>query len=198
MGLAEQLEAIVRDGTPPNIGKRDYGALLHVTAVTLKSAVYRPRSTERSVMAMDMMVARASAPAMASVSLGNFFRQFDPLNPRAVKEALAAGSAATGLEVAGAGHLFAFIVAVTVLATRTVNRPEAMTLHLAWKTARADRSFTLSDIMARADQLRDDYEVDKVNETDVLSYLNNLARAGSLRSTSDGYEVVERIYLAPF
>ena len=199
MDIGTEIEKVVAAGTPEGIGKRDYGAILNTTARSLKAAISRPQRDQAGPeLLVEMIVVRAQAPQVSSVSLGNLFRQLDPTNPRFIKDALSAGSAAAGLAIIGAGPLFAFIVAVTVLATRAVPRPEAMTLHLAWRIARADGSFTLPDMVERAEQLRDEYEVDKVSENDILSYLNNLARAGSLRSTTRGYEVVEVIKIIDF
>lgn len=196
MDVGTQIEDVLRDGTPVGTTKGDYTALLQATVVTLRDALPLPEP-RRPELLLEMIVARKATDNTASISLLNL-RQVNPLNPRLIKEALTAGGAAGGALIAGAAHFFAFVVAVTVFATRPVPRAEAMTLHLAWKIARADRSFTLADMMAHSHELHDHYEVDKVAKADIVSYLNNLARAGSLRSTPRGYEVVERIAFAPF
>lgn len=197
MSIEEALAKVVQDGTPADIGEDDFAVVLTATAQSLGKAIELPVNDHRPVMAMDMMIARMDAPQVASVSLANLFRQADPTNPRYVKDAILAGGATNGLPLGQASTMLAFFVAVMVLAARSVPRPEAMTLHLAWKIARPDGKFTLDDVMAHANKLRDDYEVDKVSDTDILNYLNNLTRCGSLRQHPDGYSVVERIHIIP-
>lgn len=197
MTAGQKLVDVVAAGTPDGMSKREFGALLTLTARTLSQVIHRPRRSAPNGVVMEMIFARTEVDNAVSLSLLNL-RQAHPLNPRFIKDAFVAGGAATGATIMGAAHFFAFIAAVTVFASRTVPRSEALTLHLAWKIARADRSFTLSDMMEHAAELQIDYEVDKVGEADIVSYLNNLVRAGSLRSAPRGYEVVERIALGKF
>ena len=194
MNIVEEIEAAVRQMTPEGVGKRDFGAIIQKTALLLKRAINRPEQLARPIMAMDMMVASRKAPQVTSVSLTNLHRQADPTNPRFLARLLAAGVLS---EVAadGVARFCAFVLAVTVLATRTVTRSEAMTLHLAWKIARFDQTFSVTDMISHADALREDYDVDKVSESDITGYLNNLVRSGSLNKETTGYRVVEHILL---
>lgn len=119
----------------------------------------------------------------------------NPLNPRVIKDAFAVGgalSAASALSISGFG---AFFLAATVLAVRPVSREEALNMHMAQRIARFDGSFTLADMLAVADELRDQYLVDKVSGVDLCAHLNNLERAGALSSTSSGYRLAETIKL---
>ncbi|WP_146001637.1 MULTISPECIES: hypothetical protein [Sphingobium] len=146
----------------------------------------------RSNGMMDMMVARPSGNVAWSFHINNLVRA-NPISPTAITAGVATYALA-----AAAGTLLAFIVAVTTLAFRSVNRAEAMTLHLIHRIARDDGTFLLEDVIGAADQLREEYGLIKNSQTDIESYVAELLRAGCVSEIYNGYRVEERILITPF
>jgi hypothetical protein len=155
-----------------------------------------PQRPEPGSFEMRMMVSMPFGMGTVSISPRNLIRT-NPFNPRSVRDIVATGGSIPLAIQVGLSQYFAFLLAFTVLLSRPVKREEALVLHKAWQVARFDGTFTLDDIVARADELREDYLLEKVGEADLRSYLNNLERAGALSATPSGYRLVERI-TAPF
>jgi hypothetical protein len=142
--------------------------------------------------AMGMVVAMPMGRAAVSVTPRNLIR-LNPFNPRTLREAVLAGVAGTTAPLLGISQLLGFVLAFTVLIARPVSRDEALVLHKAWQIAKFDRTFTLCDVLAVASDLQDDYLIEKVSKSDILSYLNNLELAGAIAPTSSGYRLVEEV-----
>ena len=186
-----QAEALIRaelpEGTPDN--------LIELLGQSARMILAPPQpSTSRPTLAMDMMMAPRSGMGAISITPRNLVRA-NLISPRTIKDALAAGGALGTATVVGMSQFFGFLLAFTTLIARTVSREEALVLHKAWRVARFDDTFTLNDMAAVADELRDEYEIEKVSETDIRAYLNNLERAGALSATHNGYRLVETIFL---
>jgi len=167
--------------------------LTDLTIQQLAAHVVGRRELEAGTV-VKMMVAGPDGGGGFSLKWRNLLG-VNPLNPRVIKDALAVGgalSAAAALSISGFG---AFLLAATVLAVRPVSREEALIMHMAQRIARADGTFMLADMVAVADELRDDYLVDKVSEVDLRAHLNNLERAGALSPTPSGYRLAETIKL---
>ena len=172
----------------------DSEKLTELTIQQLAVHVDGPRELEPGSVVIKMIVAGPDGGGGFSLKWRNLLG-VNPLNPRVIKDALAVGgalSAASALSISGFG---AFFLAATVLAVRPVSREEALIMHMAQRIARFDGTFTLADMLAAADELRNDYLVDKVSEVDLCAHLNNLERAGALSPTSSGYRLAETIKL---
>lgn len=140
---------------------------------------------------IELIVVRPEGDRAWSINLANLAR-VNPLNPAFIPAALSAEGISTSAPT------LAFIIALTALAARPVQRDEAMTLLLAHRESRFDKTFTLQSILNAADTLRDDFGVIKNSATDIKRNLAELERAGCIAPSPNGYRIQEKIAILPF
>lgn len=188
---ARATRTLVRAELPPEVPDSAIDLLAECS-----EAVLRPPEAQTDPSSIGMIVAMPRGMAAVSISPRNYVG-LNPFNPRTIREAALASGAAHMLTLLGMSQFLGFLLAFTVLMTRPVAREEALVLHKAWQIAKFDGTFTLSDILAVADDLRHDYFLEKVSEVDIRTYLNNLELSGALSPTSTGYRLAEEIHF-PF
>jgi hypothetical protein len=167
-------------------------ALISMMQAEVAQAITRP--PERQGHAMELIVLAPAVDVAASINIGNLLR--NAVDPRSMYRAVAALGGAQGLASAGVAPWLAFMLGMTSLAARPVAHAAACVLHKAWRITPRAAPVTVAALAAVAHEITDEYGVVKVTPSDLQTYLDDLERAGAVRSSSQGYFLRERVLLA--
>lgn len=143
---------------------------------------------------MDMIVALPMIDTQISIKLTNLIP--NALHPSGVRQFIAAKTSFTAATAGGPVAWIAFMLAMTVLAARTVPFAETCILHKAWRMTGFDRLITVDQMVLVGSEIIEDYGIVKVARADIETYFNTLVRLGCMRDHPNGYELVEKVALS--
>lgn len=143
---------------------------------------------------MEMIVAVPMIDTQISIKLANLIP--NALHPSGVRQFIAAKTSFTAATAGGPIAWIAFVLAMTILAARTVPFAETCILHKAWRLAGFDRLITVDQLTSAGSEIVEEYGIVKVARPDIETYLNTLVRLGCMRDHPKGYQLIEKVALA--